>query len=116
MTEQAASLSQALWQKTLDRVVDRFALEEVSGEDGGPWLPLTCQAPMFDGPVGQREQRVDDLALGCFDFPAGSAEFGKSLDVGLGYATVVLAVDSEYSKQAASYSCEQAGDRPQHPR
>ncbi len=53
MSEQAASLSQALWQKTLDRVVQQYGLEEVTGEDGGPYLPLTCQAPMFDGPIGQ---------------------------------------------------------------
>lgn len=53
MTEERASLSQALWQKTLDQVVDRFGLQEVLAEDGGPWLPFTCQAPMFDGPIGQ---------------------------------------------------------------
>jgi len=48
-----ASLSQALWQKTLDKVIDRFGLEEVTADDGGPWLPFECQAPMFDGPIGQ---------------------------------------------------------------
>jgi hypothetical protein len=53
MSEHAPSLSQALWQKTLDRVVDRLGLEEVLAEDGGPYLPLTCHAPMFDGSVGQ---------------------------------------------------------------
>jgi hypothetical protein len=53
MTEQNSSLSQALWQKTLDRVVDGLGLEEVLAEDGGPYLPLTCHAPMFEGSVGQ---------------------------------------------------------------
>jgi hypothetical protein len=53
MTEENPSLSQALWQKTLDRVIDRFGLEEVTAEDGGPHLPFTCQAPMYDGPIGQ---------------------------------------------------------------
>ncbi len=53
MTEQQASLSQALWQHTLDRVIERFDLEEETAEDGGPHLPLTCHAPMFDGPIGQ---------------------------------------------------------------
>ncbi|MEP5763635.1 MAG: hypothetical protein ABJ308_03545 [Halieaceae bacterium] len=52
MSEAAASLPQALWQKTLDQVVARFGLEEVTGEDGGPWMPFTCQAPMFEGPIG----------------------------------------------------------------
>lgn len=53
MTQASASLSQALWQSTLDRVVQQFGMEEVTADDGGPWMPLTCQAPMFDGPVGQ---------------------------------------------------------------
>ena len=53
MKQANASLSQALWQHTLDRVVDRFGLEEALAGDGGPWLPLTCHAPMFDGSVGQ---------------------------------------------------------------
>lgn len=53
MTEQNASLSQALWQSTLDKLVDRLGLEEQTADDGGSWLPLTCQAPMYDGPVGQ---------------------------------------------------------------
>ena len=52
-TESTPSLSQALWQRTLDRVVERFGLEEELSPDGGPFLPLTCHAPMFDGPIGQ---------------------------------------------------------------
>jgi len=51
MTER--SLPRKLWQNTLDRVVERFSLREETASDGGPWLPLTCQAPMFDGPIGQ---------------------------------------------------------------
>jgi hypothetical protein len=53
MTEESPSLSQALWQKTLDRVINRLGLEEQLDEQGGPHLPLLCQAPMYDGPVGQ---------------------------------------------------------------
>ena len=53
MSEQAPSLAQALWQKTLDRIVTHFHLREDTTEDGGPWLPLTCHAPMFDGAIGQ---------------------------------------------------------------
>jgi len=51
MTER--SLPRKLWQNTLDRIVERFSLREETASDGGPWLPLTCQAPMFDGPIGQ---------------------------------------------------------------
>jgi hypothetical protein len=53
MSEMEGSLSQALWQRTLDTVVDRFGLQEQLSEDGGPYLPLTCHAPMFEGSVGQ---------------------------------------------------------------
>ena len=53
MSEANDSLPQALWQKTLDRLVERCGLEEVAAGDGGPWLPLTCHAPMFDGSIGQ---------------------------------------------------------------
>ncbi len=53
MSEMEGSLSQALWQRTLDRVIDRFGLKEELAEDGGPHLPLTCHAPMYDGPIGQ---------------------------------------------------------------
>ena len=51
MAEQ--TLPQALWRKTIDQIVARFGLEEISGADGGPWLPLECQAPVFEGPIGQ---------------------------------------------------------------
>ena len=43
----------ALWEGTLNRIVERFALAEVPGEDGGPWLPLASRAPMYQGGVGQ---------------------------------------------------------------
>lgn len=53
MNESAASLPDALLQNTLNRVVEAFGLAEVAGENGGPWLPLVCQAPMYEGSVGQ---------------------------------------------------------------
>jgi hypothetical protein len=53
MSEAQASLSQALWQKTLDRVVSELGLQEDLNDDGGPFLPLTCHAPMFEGGIGQ---------------------------------------------------------------
>lgn len=53
MSESAASLPDALLQNTLNRVVETFGLAEVTGENGGPWLPLVCQAPMYEGSVGQ---------------------------------------------------------------
>ena len=53
MADIEASLSQALWQRTLDRVVNTLGLEEQLGANGEPYLPLDCKAPMFDGPVGQ---------------------------------------------------------------
>ena len=37
----------------MDRIIARFGLEEVLGADSGPWLPLECQAPVFEGPIGQ---------------------------------------------------------------
>ena len=53
MSEPDISPPRALWEKTLNRIVERFGLVEVAGEDGGPWLPLYSQAPMYDGRVGQ---------------------------------------------------------------
>ena len=60
MTEDAGQVSaaeasppRALWQKTLDRIIDRFGLVEVTGEGGGAWLPLESHAPMADGRIGQ---------------------------------------------------------------
>ena len=53
MNESASSLPDALLQNTLNRVVEAFGLAEVAGENGGPWLPLVCQAPMYEGSVGQ---------------------------------------------------------------
>ena len=50
---QQQSASHALWEKTLHRIVERFSLAEVTAADGGPWLPLESQAPMYQGRVGQ---------------------------------------------------------------
>ena len=50
---QTPSLPAALWQRTLRQIVDRFALREVPGEDGGPHMALFSQAPMYEGRVGQ---------------------------------------------------------------
>ena len=48
MADTETSLSQALWQRTLDRVVTTLGLEEQLREDGGPYLPLDCKAPMYE--------------------------------------------------------------------
>ena len=53
MNESAPSLPDALLQSTLNRVVEACGLAEVAGENGGPWLPLVCQAPMYEGGIGQ---------------------------------------------------------------
>ncbi len=53
MSEHEPSLSAALWQRALRRIIDRFALREVAGEDGGPYLALQSHAPMHQGRVGQ---------------------------------------------------------------
>ena len=53
MSESASSLPDALLQRTLNRVVETFGLAQEAGENGGPWLPLNCQAPMYEGSVGQ---------------------------------------------------------------
>ena len=53
MSEAPTSLARTLWQKTLDQLVARFQLQEVPAAGGGPWLPLNCHAPMFDGRIGQ---------------------------------------------------------------
>ena len=50
---QTPSLPAALWQRTLRQIVDRFALREVPGEDGGPHMTLFSRAPMYEGRVGQ---------------------------------------------------------------
>ena len=47
------SLPRSLWQKTLDRIVERFRLDEVKGDDGDSWLPLDSHVPMATGRVGQ---------------------------------------------------------------
>ena len=43
------SLPQALHELVLNRMVERFSLEEVKGEAGGAFLPLTCAAPFAPG-------------------------------------------------------------------
>lgn len=53
MNESAPSLPETLLQNTLNRVVEACGLAEVAGENGGPWLPLVCQAPMYEGGIGQ---------------------------------------------------------------
>ena len=53
MNESAPSLPEALLQSTLNRVVEACGLAEVVGENGGPWLPLVCQAPLYEGGIGQ---------------------------------------------------------------
>ena len=53
MNDAKASLPAALWQRTLRQIVERFALREVAGEDGGPYLALHSHAPMYQGRVGQ---------------------------------------------------------------
>ena len=53
MNAPGLSPPRALWNRTLDRIVERFALVEAPGEDGGPWLPLESQVPMHQGRVGQ---------------------------------------------------------------
>ena len=57
-----ASLPGRLWESTLNRIVERFALVEITGEGGGPWLPLASHAPFYQGGVGQmRVFRGDPL-------------------------------------------------------
>ncbi len=52
MSEQD-SLPKALHDLALNRIVERYGLEEVKGEAGGAFLPLTCQAPFAqDAPIG----------------------------------------------------------------
>ena len=52
MSEQD-SLPKALHDLALNRMIERFSLEEVKGEAGGAFLPLTCQAPFAqDAPIG----------------------------------------------------------------
>ncbi len=51
--EAGPSLPRTLWRKTLDRIVERFGLDEVTGDDGDAWLPLLSQVPMATGRIGQ---------------------------------------------------------------
>jgi hypothetical protein len=52
MSESEASLPARLFSTTLDRLVNTLGLEEQTGEDGGPYLPLVSQLPMVQGEVG----------------------------------------------------------------
>ena len=47
------SLSQQLHDQTLQQIIERLNLSEVSGQEGGPWLDLISQAPMVQGSIGQ---------------------------------------------------------------
>ena len=49
MNDKAVSLPRQLHELALNRVVERYRLEEVHGENGGPYLPFTCQAPFAPG-------------------------------------------------------------------
>lgn len=49
----AASLPQALAQKTRDRVIEKLGLTEIPGDDGGPYMTLESHAPMAQGKVGE---------------------------------------------------------------
>ena len=53
MSQPGISAPRALADKTLNRIIERFSLAEVTGEDGDAWLPLTSQAPMYEGRVGE---------------------------------------------------------------
>jgi len=53
MNTRAASLPRALWERTLNRIVERFGLVEVTADDGGPWLPLRSHARLYVGEAGE---------------------------------------------------------------
>ena len=42
-----------LFETTLDRLISELGLNEVNGEGGGPYLPLTSHAPFHEGRCGQ---------------------------------------------------------------
>ena len=46
------SLSQQLHDQTLNSIIERLNLSEVTAADGGPWLPLISQVPMVQGSLG----------------------------------------------------------------
>ncbi len=52
MAEAEHSLPGTLFANTLQRLVDTLGLQEQSGADGGPYLPLVSQLPMVQGEVG----------------------------------------------------------------
>ncbi len=47
------SLSQQMHDQTLNRIVERYAMREITSADGGPWLSLVSQVPMAQGEVGR---------------------------------------------------------------
>ena len=52
MTDAPVSLPGKLFGDTLQRLVSRLGLTEVTGDDGGAYLPLESQLPMVQGSVG----------------------------------------------------------------
>jgi len=52
MSNSDVSLPKALWDKTLNAIVDSLGLTEVHDEDGGPYMSLESHAPMAQGNVG----------------------------------------------------------------
>ena len=53
MSNPDTSPPRALWEEILNRIVERFSLAEATADNGGPWLPLYSQAPMYEGRVGE---------------------------------------------------------------
>lgn len=49
MNDKAVSLPRQLHELALNRIIDRYRLEEAHGENGGPYLSFTCQAPFASG-------------------------------------------------------------------
>ncbi|WND03530.1 hypothetical protein QGN29_03975 [Temperatibacter marinus] len=46
------SLPKALWDNTLNQLIDRLNLSEITGDDGGHYMDLISQLPMVQGEVG----------------------------------------------------------------
>ncbi|MCY4360786.1 MAG: hypothetical protein OXE42_01175 [Gammaproteobacteria bacterium] len=49
MSDNELSLPRQLHELALNRIVERYRLEEAPGENGGPYLSFTCQAPFAQG-------------------------------------------------------------------
>jgi hypothetical protein len=52
MSTTEMSLPKALHEKALNRLINTFNLEEVKGEDGGPYLRFNSQIPVAQGEIG----------------------------------------------------------------